>query len=235
MTGQNDKGKIFITCEHGGNSVPNEYRDLFLNAADVLSSHRGFDIGALNLSMSVAAALSSSLYYSETTRLLVDLNRSEKSKTLFSEFTSHLPEPEKRKILKEHYFPYRKKVEGEITRLAAEKRLIHIAFHSFTPVLNGVTRKTEIGLLYDPRRSAEKSFCSSWKKTLKEALPDFRIRMNYPYKGISDCLPASMKKILNENQYSGIELEINQALFSDTAIVRKIEAAIIETLSILSC
>ena len=40
---------VVLSCEHGGNIVPDEFSELFRNASDVLESHRGLDPGALEL------------------------------------------------------------------------------------------------------------------------------------------------------------------------------------------
>src|SRR5436305_13375521 len=39
--------ELLITCEHGGNAVPERYRGAFAGAARALASHRGYDPGAL--------------------------------------------------------------------------------------------------------------------------------------------------------------------------------------------
>ena len=36
-----------LTCEHGGNQVPEPWRERFAGAQDVLASHRGWDRGSL--------------------------------------------------------------------------------------------------------------------------------------------------------------------------------------------
>ena len=40
--------RIVLTCEHGGNDIPETYKKLFPND-DLLKTHRGYDIGALDL------------------------------------------------------------------------------------------------------------------------------------------------------------------------------------------
>jgi len=230
MTGLN-KTQFIITCEHGGNKVPDEFSRYFSKAGKLLESHRGYDPGALEFAKKVAAGLGASFFYSETTRLLVDLNRSTFSKSLFSELTAGLSKAEKEGILEKYYFPYIEKVESEITVLALEQKVIHIAVHSFTPVMNGKVRNAEIGLLYDPRRKPEKEFCGLWKQALEKAIPpSFRVRMNYPYKGISDCLPNRFKKILAPENYTGIELEINNIVFENDALTKKLYESVLTTL-----
>lgn len=226
------KNKVYIiTCEHAGNRVPKKLEHLFLGAGKILETHRGYDIGALDLAKEIGSGLGAPIFYSTITRLVADLNRSVRSKNLFSEFTAFIGNEYKTDILQRYYFPYRKRVEQEITSLSSKNRVIHIAVHSFTPVMKGVVRNAEIGLLYDPGRVLEKKCCRIWKKELEERLPsDFRIRMNYPYKGISDSLPLKLRKTLPSDAYAGIEIEINQAIFEDKPKVCEVKKAIIDSL-----
>ncbi|MCK5912425.1 MAG: N-formylglutamate amidohydrolase, partial [Desulfuromusa sp.] len=77
---------LIISCEHGGNQIPEEFQDLFVSAEAVLESHRGFDIGALSLAQKLARETKAPLVGAEISRLLIDLNRTLKQQTLFSEF-----------------------------------------------------------------------------------------------------------------------------------------------------
>lgn len=96
--------------------------------------------------------------------------------------------------------------------IAQNDRALHLSVHSFTPILNGKVRNADIGLLYDPSRSAEKLFCRQWQKALAATQPTLRIRRNYPYRGNADALVTSLRQNFGENSYLGIEIEINQAI-----------------------
>ena len=61
-------GAILITCEHGGNQVPARWRARFRGAGAVLSSHRGWDPGALGVARTLAKALGAPLVFAETSR-----------------------------------------------------------------------------------------------------------------------------------------------------------------------
>lgn len=90
---------LLITCEHAGRDVPEAYRHLFVNAAHVLDSHRGYDIGAPGVALRLASRCSALLIFATTTRLLVECNRSPGHHERFSEFTDKLSAKDKRKIL----------------------------------------------------------------------------------------------------------------------------------------
>jgi predicted N-formylglutamate amidohydrolase len=44
-----------VTCEHGGNRIPSAYVDLFHGWQARLSSHQGYDAGALVMARDLAA------------------------------------------------------------------------------------------------------------------------------------------------------------------------------------
>lgn len=202
---------IVVTCEHGGNEVPERYRQLFVGREDVLQTHRGYDAGALQLGRELADAVGAPLFASTTTRLLIDLNRSTGNRDLFSEFTKNAPRALRDELLAEHYRPYREPVETFVDRsLAAGRRVFHLSSHSFTPVLDGEVRNADIGLLYDPRRPSEVELAMRWYAALRLSAPQLKVRRNYPYTGRSDGFCAGMRRRLRTGDYIGLELEVNQ-------------------------
>ena len=86
---------FLVTCEHGGNRIPRRYAKAFAAHRALLDSHRGWDAGALALARQLAKALDAPLIRSETSRLLVDLNRSEHHRALFSAISRALPDEER--------------------------------------------------------------------------------------------------------------------------------------------
>ena len=208
---QPETAQFVLTCEHGGNAVPVEFQPYFQGYAELLQTHAAYDAGALELAQYLATWLEVPLFYSTVTRLLADLNRSENHKKLFSVITRDLSLSVQQTILQNYYFPHRNQIETTITNyIKTKKAVIHIGVHSFTPVLDGIERKTGIGLLYDHRRKREKDFCVMWKNTLQQRNSRLKVRCNYPYLGISDGLVTYLRKQFPEELYLGIELEINQ-------------------------
>ena len=209
------KSKWVLTCEHGGNHIPPAYAGYFQDAGKVLKSHRGYDPGALELFQVLAQELAHFSHYSQTSRLLVELNRSLHHKNLFSAYTKPLQLQLKKDILASYYLPYRELVEEKINVFRREGNpVIHLSIHSFTPELNGEIRNSAIGLLYDPARTEEKAFCERWKKELKTSLPFAKVRMNYPYHGKADGFTTYLRKRFPLG-YIGIELEVNQQHIND--------------------
>ncbi|HKO93376.1 MAG TPA: N-formylglutamate amidohydrolase, partial [Polyangiaceae bacterium] len=197
---------------HGGNQIPKAYRALFSSpsARAALETHRGYDLGALRMARALAQRFGVELYFSETSRLLVDLNRSSGHPRLFSEFSAPLDPAARALVLDRYYWPHRLRVERAITE-QQRSGVVHIAIHSFTPELNGEVRRAEVGLLYDPASSGERRFCERWQRILADGASGLRVRRNYPYRGASDGFPPYLRRRFGTGRYWGIELETNQA------------------------
>lgn len=203
---------LLFTCEHGGNRIPRRWAALFKKHRALLDSHRGWDPGALTLARALSKATGAPLVASTTSRLLVDLNRSEHHRAVFSFVTLALPADERERILDEFYRPYRRRVEQMVDGAIARGRVVHLSAHSFVPVLNGETRRADVALLYDPTRKPEKAFCDGWLAELKAELPTLALRRNWPYRGSADGLTTALRRRHAAKDYIGVEIEVNQRL-----------------------
>ena len=184
---------------------------MFADAADVLATHRGYDLGAVEVARALARRLGVMPFTATTTRLVVDLNRSPGNRNVFSAYTRSLAAEQRAAALAAHYWPYRKSVEDSVANaVAAGETVLHVSVHSFTPVLRGEVRNCDVGFLFDPRRRAEVSFVEAWYAALAEAAPALRLRRNYPYRGVSDALVTHLRRGHGRRGYVGMELEINQ-------------------------
>ena len=230
-----------LTCEHAGNIIPPEYNYLFKEKAEMLYSHKAIDFGALGLAKHLAAATSLPLFYTSTSRLLVEANRSLGNEELFSEFTENLPKKEKQHLLDKYYFPHRQQVTDFIANeIAAGKQVYHLAVHTFTPVLKGEVREADIGILFHPHRPAEAAFAEKLKAELLAQNPDLNVLYNSPYPGTDDGLPTYLREQFIPDQYAGFELEVNQKFFLDgepevwQMLVTQITSAFKEVISTLA-
>jgi predicted N-formylglutamate amidohydrolase len=205
------RARWVFTCEHGGCEVPPAYAALFRGGKGALESHRGWDAGALEVFAKLAPACGDAAFPATTTRLLIDLNRSLHHPRVFSEFTRPLPPDERAQIAARWWQPWREAVAHRIGAwLVDGYPVLHLSVHSFVPVLDGVRRNADIGLLYDPARGAEQAFCRRWRELL--AARGWRVRMNYPYRGRADGHTTALRRRFAEG-YAGVELELNQALW----------------------
>lgn len=207
---------LIFTCEHAGADIPKPLFPYFKGHEKVLKTHRACDFGALPIAKALAKYFSRPLFFTKTSRLVVDCNRSIRHRGVISSFLDKLSEKERQQLLRRYYLPYRGEVEESIHRLVQQgHRVLHISVHSFTPVLNGEKRTAEIGLLFDPRRSHERELCLRWQKVLQQRAPQWRVRRNYPYRGVADGFTTYLRRKFTEREYVGIEIELNQALVGE--------------------
>jgi predicted N-formylglutamate amidohydrolase len=203
--------RVLVSCEHGGNRVPAKYAPLFVDAAAVLATHRGYDLGAREVARAFGRRLGVAPFVGMTTRLVVDLNRSPGNRNVFSAYTRSLPAEQRAAALAAHYWPYRTAVENAVTAAVRARRpVLHVSAHSFTPELHGEVRNCDVGFLYDPGRRGEVRFVEAWYAALTEAAPALVLRRNYPYRGVSDSLVTYLRRRYGGRGYVGMELEINQ-------------------------
>jgi predicted N-formylglutamate amidohydrolase len=224
---------LLITCEHGGNRIPERYLDLFAGFEPLLQTHRGYDPGALTVARDLSSTFSAPLFVSTISRLLVDLNRSIGHPSLHLESIQTAAPAIRREIVAHHYLPYRNRVEAHIAALVENgHRVLHISSHSFTPVLNGELRNADVGLLYDPGRPDELQLAKEWQGTLKLQNPVFKVRRNYPYTGKSDGFTAYLRRVFPDQAYIGVELEVNQKhVFKGGTAWRELRRCVINSLS----
>lgn len=215
--------RVVVTCEHATNRVPSAYRHLFKSksAQAALASHRGWDPGSLEMGRFLSRAIGAPLFAAPASRLLVEVNRSPHHRSLFSEFSRPLGDAERARVIEKYYDPHRMRVAIAIRKmLKGRHRVIHLGMHTFTPMMKGIVRNADIGLLYDPKRSGELAFCTAWKRSLLDRAPSFRVRRNYPYLGRADGFTTFLRRELKTSRYLGIELEVSQRF---TAISHRIE------------
>ena len=206
--------KLMLTCEHASNKLPAAFKKAV--PADVLKTHRAYDIGACAVFRELVKFAKPEFFCEgKFSRLFVDLNRTITNKSAFSEYyeafeASDKAAAEKAKAQATAYWQeYRDAIEKFVE---SAQTVIHLGIHSFTPVLNGKVRSTDIGILYDPSRPQERAYANVIKDEIKRLYPALKVRFNYPYKGTSDGLTTTLRKKFGP-RYVGIEIEINQKFF----------------------
>ncbi|MEX2596991.1 MAG: N-formylglutamate amidohydrolase [Salibacteraceae bacterium] len=194
-----------LTCEHYSNGIPLEYADVFINAIDVLESHRGYDIKAAPLFLRFEPLFDESIFY-RYTRLLIEPNRSLDDKFLFSPFTAALSSQVKTKLIHDLYQPYRKKVQSFITDYI-DQGVMHISLHTFHPIQGNEDRSSVIGINFNSNKTNERELATVWKNSIKAIDPTLSVRFNYPYHGRLDGLTTFLGKCFPAN-YHGFVLEV---------------------------
>ena len=205
---------FLVSCEHASNRLPAGYE----LDRELLRLHIAWDPGAPRVARRLAEAFSAPLHLGRWSRLLVDLNRPVGNRDLIRTrawghpipFNRRLSPQDKERRIERYYRPYREAIEKEIdATIARAGRAVHVAVHSFTPVLNGHVRPTDIGLLFDPERPPETRVARAMKRDLARRT-GLAVHLNLPYRGTSDGLLPACRKDRAPDLYLGIELEINQ-------------------------
>ncbi len=150
-------GPVLLVCDHASARLPRSLGDLGLDPA-ARQSHLAQDIGAADLARRLAKTLNATAVLAGYSRLVVDLNRDLQDPEAFLEFGDGIAIPGNRGLspaaraarVDAIYRPYHAAVGEQVRRLEAAVGVPAIvAVHSFTPVLNGVSRPWEIGIMWD--------------------------------------------------------------------------------------
>jgi predicted N-formylglutamate amidohydrolase len=232
--------QVVISVEHASNRIPATYKNLGLTRRR-LQSHIAWDPGAGILARACARALGCACHEGRFSRLLVDLNRSLHHPKLMARrsFSISIPgnrslSPEERdRRIRLYYTPFRNAVLSDVRRaLERYGRCIHLSVHSFTPVLGPVVRNAEIGLLYDPQRPLERLLANQLFRSLSQE--GFRVRRNYPYRGVSDGHTTRLRRVFRKQTYAGLEIEVNQRLLKTGRDTRNIARRLAQALESLA-
>jgi predicted N-formylglutamate amidohydrolase len=148
---------LLFVCDHASSRFPIAVGDLGVDLA-VQRCHLGSDIGAGGLTASLARRLGATAVMQQYSRLVIDCNRQLLDPGAFLEFgdgaviagNRNLDAAQKKLRADEIYWPYHRAIDAEIERLSGDKvKPSMLAIHSFSPVLNGVFRPWQIGVLWD--------------------------------------------------------------------------------------
>ena len=220
---------VLLTCEHAGRRVPERFRPLFAQRPEILDTHRAWDPGALALARALRARLGAPLFTVRLSRLLVDSNRSPGNPRIWSELSRTLPERERARLFRGHQRHWRRVERWLAERIAAGERAVHLGVHTFTPVLDGVERRCDVGVLFDPSRAFEREVASGLVRALGRRLPDLAVLRNAPYRGIDDGLTRGMRQRFAAECYAGLELEVNQRfVLGSRAQWRRVREGVVE-------
>jgi predicted N-formylglutamate amidohydrolase len=179
-----DKPALLV-CDHASRRFPRSLGDLGLDPL-ARGCHLALDIGAEALTRQLARSLGLTAVLAGYSRLVVDCNRDLLDPGAFLEFgdgvvvpgNRHLSAAQKTARADAIYWPYHRAIDGEIKRLTGRHRSPGvIAIHSFTPVLDGVSRPWEVGILWD----ADKRMSDILIRELTAA--GFVVGDNEPYSG----------------------------------------------------
>ncbi len=176
---------ILLVCDHASDRFPAALGSMGLDPF-ARRCHLAVDIGAGALTRAMAAELQATAILCQYSRLVVDCNRELMDAGAFLEFgdgvvipgNRNLTQADKELRAREIHAPYHRGVANEILRLQGQGiEPLFVAVHSFTPVLNGVPRQWEIGVLWDRDADTSGMFIQDFEAA------GFIVGDNEPYSG----------------------------------------------------
>jgi predicted N-formylglutamate amidohydrolase len=151
-------GRLLLICDHASNAVPRALGNLGLPHVELLR-HIGWDIGAAAVTRHLVALAGAPAVMTRYSRLVVDCNRSPDHPGLMPPESDRTPVPgnfdlpaaARARRMAELYGPYRAEIDRQIDRLTAASGVdpVLVSIHSFTPVMDGLARPWEIGVLWN--------------------------------------------------------------------------------------
>lgn len=155
------KAPLVLTCDHASAFIPRQLQSLGLDEAS-LARHIAYDIGIADVTRHLARRLDAVAVLSNFSRLIIDPNRKLGTASSIVEVSDGVTVPGNRDLTDEavarrvdtFFKPYHEAVHQAIeARIAGADVPALIAMHSFTPVMEGVQRPWQIGVLWnrDPR------------------------------------------------------------------------------------
>ncbi len=214
---------ILLLCDHASRRFPTAVGDMGLDPV-ARRCHLAWDIGAGPLTERLAVELGATAVLARYSRLVVDCNRNLMDPSAFLEFGDGVVIPGNRGLsqyhkdvrAKEIYWPYHYAIDIELRRLSALSFPPAIfAIHSFTPVLDGVSRECQIGVLWDADRETAEIVIDGFRAA------GFQVGDNEPYSG-----KAPMDFTIDHHAESAgvphVGIEIRQDLIDDDDGVARI-------------
>ncbi len=213
---------LVLTCEHASNRLPG---DTALGAPEeMLATHRGYDLGARQLSQMLLKRLGGELVASRYSRLYVDLNRDEDDPECIPEHMdsvrlsgNRLSSDARRLRLEQVHRPYHRAVDQAVRKaLGHNRRAFLLSVHSFTPVLHGQPRNMEVGVLFDRHEKLARRLVQNL------AMVGFSVEENQPYSGL-DGLIYSANRHGNAHEIPYLEIEVRNDLLGPCLLQRTAE------------
>lgn len=231
-----------LVCDHASCRFPKSLGDMGLDPF-ARRCHLAIDIGAGILTEQLAASLGVTAVVAQYSRLVVDCNRQLMDATAFLQYgdgilvlgNCNLRQADKDLRAESLYWPYHRAIDEQVQRLRnAGKSPIFISVHSFTPVMDGIFRPWNMGILWDTDTRLRDIFIEDF------CAAGYEVGDNQPYSGKG---PHSFTVDHHAEKFGlpHVGIEIRQDLIDDDAgvaeianIMHKIIASIPERIGLAS-
>lgn len=164
---EDGRAPALLLCDHASSFIPRAFDRLGLDEG-CLARHIALDIGAADVTRRIALQLDTPAVLSRFSRLIVDPNRTLDAPSLIPEESDGIVVPGNRNLsaaarearVRLFHQAYHGAVEQTLAQLMAREAArqpgrgpVVVSIHSFTPVMDGVERPWQVGVLWnrDPR------------------------------------------------------------------------------------
>ena len=212
---------FLLIGDHAGDRIPVRLGTLGLGAAD-RARHIAWDIGIDALGSALAARIDAVFVAQTYSRLVIDCNRGEHAHDSIASVSDDTPIPGNQRLdpadraarLAAIHDPYHAAIAAELAhRDAAGRDTILVALHSFTPIMRGIARPWQVGILHDRGDTRFAAACLAFLR----AEPDLAVGDNEPYR--MELIDHTIPRHAYPAQRRYAEIEIRQDLLAtDLAI-----------------
>ncbi len=217
------RAPICLVCEHASAVIPPSLGTLGL-APEHRYSHAVWDLGAEDLARDLSRRLDAPLVLARVSRLVHDLNRPPGAPGAAPVQSGEIPVPGNRDLseaeraarIAEIYEPFHARLSEVLDGFDAPPVLVTI--HSFTPVWNGRTRRTELGLLHDADDRLAKAM-------LAEADGSLVTELNEPYSA-QDGVTHTLARHATARGLTNVMIEVRNDLLDGAADAARIGAVL---------
>ena len=220
------RGGFVLVCEHAGNFIPPELRDLGLGPG-LTTSHIAWDPGALPVARELSRILDAPLVAQRVSRLVYDCNRPPESDSAIPEVSEVHAVPGNRGLSPEArqdrvdrvYVPFHQALAAHLdARRAAGEEPVVVTVPSFTPVYKGVRRTLDVGILHD----MDARFADAVLQRAG-AEPGLAVRRNEPY-GPADGVTHTLQRHALPRGLGNVMIEVRNDLIRNGAGQRAMAA-----------
>jgi len=222
--------------DHAGNAVPAQLQMLGLDASE-LGRHIGWDIGVRSLGQMLAQSLDAVFVHQRFSRLVIDCNRTPDAADAIPETSDGSAVPGNRGLdgaarkarIAAIHAPYHAAIAAQIEERARRGQpTILVALHSFTPVMAGIARPWDAGILHD---GGDTRFALALLAALRQH-GDLHIGENEPY--VMDGTDYTIPVHAYPRSLPYAEIEIRQDELGDAPGVKRWHRILGDTLTELS-
>jgi len=193
---------LLFSCECATCAIPEAHRELFRDSEEIVTSHEGWEPGALNLAQAFSMKFRTPLVHSEVTRLLIDLAMDGDAR--WSRFSQKLPETTRAKLVERHEKPYRATLRQRIAEdLRRHSSVLHVMVHT-DDATDG-----ELRLETSPGAFLAEKLAARWLARLTTG--DLQAR--HVSEASSSALSLAMEAEFPPDAYAQIRFRISQSFF----------------------